>query len=78
MQQSIQYLCLDKGYKSAHEEQELIKRGYVLYIPIKIKRKGKVEYKEEEEEEVKVTPFRKKYSPKKCVVERTNSWHRRF
>jgi len=72
-----QHLCLDKGYKSAQEEQELIKRGYVLHIPIKKKKKGKAEG-EEEEEEVKVTPFRKKYSPKRWVVERTNSWHNKF
>jgi hypothetical protein len=39
-----QHLCLDKGYKSSQEEQELIKRGYVLHIPIKKKkRKGKAE-----------------------------------
>jgi transposase len=71
---------LDKGYKSAQEEQELIKRRYVLHIPIKKKkRKGKGEgEEEEEEEEVKVIPFRKKYSPKRLVVERTNSWHNRF
>ena len=25
-----QHLCLDKGYKSSQEEQELIKRGYML------------------------------------------------
>jgi transposase len=67
-----QHLCLDKGYKSAREEQELIKRGYVLHIPNKKKRKW------EDEEEVKVIPFRKKYSPKRWVVERTNSWHNRF
>ena len=69
-----QHLCLDKGYKSAQEEQELIKRGYVLHIPIKKKRRGRGE----EEEEVKVVPFRKKYSAKRWVVERTNSWHNRF
>ncbi len=34
-----QHLCLDKGYNSEHEEQELIKRGYVLHIPIKKKKK---------------------------------------
>ncbi len=68
-----QHLCLDKGYKSAQEEQELIKRGYVLHIPIKKKkRKGKGE------DEGKVMSFRKKYSPKRWVVERTNSWHNRF
>jgi transposase len=73
---------LDKGYNSVQEEQELIKRDYVLHIPIKKKkekRKEKGEGKEEEGEgEVKVIPFRKKYSPKRWVVERTNSWHNRF
>jgi transposase len=75
-----QHLCLDKGYKSVQEEQELIKRGFVLHIPIKKKkRKGKGEDGEDGEgEEVKVTPFRKKYSAKRWVVERTNSWHNRF
>ena len=34
-----QHLCLDKGYNSEQEEQELIKRGYVLHIPIKKKKK---------------------------------------
>jgi transposase len=38
-----QHLCLDKGYKSAQEEQELIKRGYVLHIPIKKKKREKSE-----------------------------------
>jgi transposase len=65
---------LDKGYNSVQQEQELIKRGYVLHIPIKKKRKGKGE----DEEEGKVIPFRKKYSSKRWVVERTNSWHNRF
>jgi putative transposase len=69
----LQNLCLDKGYKSAEEERELIKRGYVLHIPIK-KKKGK---KGEEGEEIAI-PNRKKYSPKRWVVERTNSWHNRY
>ena len=34
-----QHLCLDKAYISEQEEQELIKRGYVLHIPIKKKKK---------------------------------------
>jgi len=34
----LQHLCLDKGYKSAQEEQKLIKRGYILHIPIKKKK----------------------------------------
>jgi transposase len=55
-----------------------------LHIPIKKKkRKGKGEGEEDGEEdgeveEVKVTPFRKKYSAKRLVVERTNSRHNRF
>ena len=32
---------LDKAYISEQEEQELIKRGYVLHIPIKKKKKWK-------------------------------------
>ena len=32
-----QHLCLDKGYKSEQEQQELIKRSNVLQIPIKKK-----------------------------------------
>lgn len=69
----LQHLCLDKGYNSVEEEQKLIKRGYVLHIPIK-KKKGK---KGEEGKETTM-PNRKKYSPKRWVVERTNSWHNRF
>jgi hypothetical protein len=34
-----QHLCLDKAYNSEPEEQELIKRGYVLHIPIKKEKK---------------------------------------
>ncbi|MDN5845749.1 MAG: hypothetical protein L0H53_05685 [Candidatus Nitrosocosmicus sp.] len=36
----LQHLCLDKGYKSKEEEQKLIKRGYILHIPIKKKKRG--------------------------------------
>ncbi len=67
-----QHLCLDKGYNSAEEEQDLIKRGYMLHIPIKKKKK-----KGEDSEEIAI-PNRRKYSPKRLVVERTNSWHNRF
>ena len=74
----LQHLCLDKAYNSEPEEQELLKRGYVLHIPQK-RRKGE---KEEENAEVKVTIQhilnRKKHSAKRWVVERTNSWHNRF
>ena len=34
----LQHLCLNKGYNSEQEEQELIKQGYVLHIPQKRKR----------------------------------------
>ena len=71
-----QHLCLDKAYVSEQEEQELIKRGYVLHIPIKKEKKRGDEV--DEEEKTKVIPYRKKYSPKRWVVERTNSWHNRF
>ncbi len=72
-----QHLCLDKGYNSAEEEQELIKRGYVLHIPVKIKKKKEKKKGKEDSEEIAI-PNRKKYSPKRWVVERTNSWHNRF
>ncbi len=72
----LQHLCLDKAYNSEQEEKELIKRGYVLHIPQKRKRD------ETEEGEVKVITQRrsnrKKYSAKRWVIERTNSWHNRF
>src|SRR3954447_16969299 len=73
----IQHLCLDKGYKSAQEEQELTKRGYVLHIPRKKKRKvvkNDIEY----EQTTTDMSSHKKYSPRRWVVERTNSWHNRF
>ncbi len=71
----LQHLCLDKAYNSEPEEQELIKRGYVLHIPPKRKRG-------EKEQEDKIITQRcsnqKKHSAKRWVVERTNSWHNRF
>ncbi|HXT82749.1 MAG TPA: transposase [Verrucomicrobiae bacterium] len=69
----LQHLCLDKANNSESEEQKLIKRGYVLHIPYK-KKKGK----EVDEEKTITIPNLKKHSPKKWVVERTNSWHNRF
>jgi transposase len=72
----LQHLCLDKAYNSEPEEQELIKRGYVLYIPPKRKRGVK------KEQEAKITVQHcsnwKRRSAKRWVVERTNSWHNRF
>jgi hypothetical protein len=35
----IQHPCLDKRYKSAQEEQKSIRRGYVLHVPYKKKKK---------------------------------------
>jgi hypothetical protein len=37
----LQHLCLDKAYISEPEEHKLIKRGYVLHIPLKRKRDEK-------------------------------------
>ena len=48
-----QHLCLDKGYNSVQEEQELIKQGYLLHIPIKKKKKKMMMSKEE----AKIIPF---------------------
>jgi transposase len=72
----LQHLCLDKAYNSESEEQELIKRGYVLHIPSKRKKSKK----EELEATITVQHWsnRKKHSAKRWVVERTNSWHNRF
>ena len=65
-----QHLCLDKGYNSENEEQELIKRGYVLHIPTKKKKKKGTN---NEKDITRPIPNIKKYSPKRWVVERTNS-----
>ena len=70
-----QHLCLDKGYNSENEEQELIKRGYVLHIPTKKKRKKGTNNEKDVSRSILNV---KKYSPKRWVVERTNSWHNRF
>lgn len=68
----LQHLCLDKAYKSEPDEQELIKLGYVLHIPHK-RKKG-----DEIKAETQQILNRKKYSARRWVVERTNSWHNRF
>ena len=68
-----QHLCLDKAYNSEPEERELIKRGYALHIPYKRKKGEAVD-----EQKTKVASHHKKHSPKRWVVERTNSWHNRF
>ena len=65
----IQHLCLDKGYNSAEEEQELIKRGYVLHIPIKKKKKKKKKKGMNNEKEIPPSIATiKQYSPKRWVV----------
>lgn len=76
----IQHLCLDKGYNSVEEEQKLIKRGYVLHIPIKNKNKNKNNKKgmNNKKEIPSSIATIKQYSSKRWVVERTNSWHNRF
>lgn len=71
----LQHLCLDKAYNSTQEEQELIRRGYVLHISPKRKRGEK---EEELNTETQPSLNRKKHSAKRWVVERTNSWHNRF
>ena len=55
----LQHLCLDKAYNSESEEQELIKRGYVLHIPYK-KKKGE----EVDEENTKLCQIVKNILPK--------------
>jgi len=58
-----QNLCLDKGYDYPEIEKESIKRRYVPHI----------RHRGVEKELIKV-----EYVTKRCVVERTNSWHNRF
>ena len=66
---------MDKGYNSAEEEQELIKRGYVLHILYK-KKRGE---EDDHEQKIKVVPNRKKYSTKRWAVYKENdSHHNRF
>ncbi len=73
----LQHLCLDKAHNSEPEEQELLKRGYVLHIPQK-RRKGEKEEYVEVKATIQHALNRKKHSAKRWIVERTNSWHNRF
>ena len=57
-----QNLCLDKAYHSKEVEQEIIKRGYNSHI----------RHRREEKKQ------NKKYTARRWVIERTNSWHNRF
>jgi len=56
----LQHLCLDKAYNSEPEEQELLKRGYVLHIPYKRKKGEAVDAQKTKE----VASHHKKHSPK--------------
>ena len=58
-----QNLCLDKGYDYPEIERESTKRRYVPHI----------RHRGEEKELIKL-----RYSVRKWIVERTNSWHNRF
>jgi IS5 family transposase len=69
------HLCLDKGYKSIEEEQELIKRGYVLHIPIKRKREKTRLIKEGQKGRLRIVEDIPQIHG---IVERTCSWHNRF
>ena len=60
-----QHLCLDKAYNSKPEEQEIVKRGYVLHLPYKRKRG-------EGRKETEKISNRKKHPARRWVVERTN------
>src|SRR5262249_707713 len=57
-----QNLCLDKGYDFPEIEKEVIKRKYIPHI----RHRGEEGFIE------------LRYSAKRWVVERTNSWHNRF
>ena len=59
----LQHLCHDKAYNSEQEEQELIKRGYVLHIPPK--RKSGVKEEQDAEITLKHCSNRKKHSAKR-------------
>jgi len=48
----------------------------MLHIPIKKKKKS--EDKVDKDMTKETASNRKKYSPKRWVIERTNSWHNRF
>jgi putative transposase len=57
-----QNLCLDKGYDFPEIEKEITKRRYIPHI----RHRGEERFIE------------LRYSAKRWVVERTNSWHNRF
>ena len=73
-----QHLCLDKAYISEQEEQELIKRGYVLHIPIKKEKKRKEERKMMNKNQKRSQIVKNILQRDGLYMERTNSWHNRF
>ena len=72
------HLCLDKAYISEQEEQELIKRGYVLHIPIKKEKKRKEERKMMIKNQKRSQIVKNILQRDGLYIERTNSWHNRF
>ena len=58
-----QNICLDKGYDFSEIERETIKRKYIPHIRHKGEEKGLIKLR---------------YSARRWVVKRTNSWHNRF
>ena len=71
-----QHLCLDKGYNSEQEEQGINQMR--LCITYTNQEEKKKKDRNNEKDKPRAIPIIKKYSPKRWVVERTNSWHNRF
>ena len=63
----IQHLCLDKGYKSVHEEQDINQTEGMYYI-YRTRRKRKQRKMMENMSKQTAMPSHKKYSPKRWVV----------
>jgi len=60
-----QHLCRDKGFDYPQTRQSAETRGYVVHTP----RKGV---------DAPGPPSDRRFPARRCVVERTNSWHNRF
>ena len=63
-----QHLCLDKAYNFKSEEQDLIKRDYVLHVPWKRRKPQQIRDK------IKAKHQRKKYFSLKKMVYRKNQF----
>jgi transposase len=68
------YVLIKDTILNTKNRNYIIKQSYVLHIPIKKKKKGT----NNDKDITRPIPNIKKYSPKRWVVERTNSWHNRF